>query len=169
MKQTLTLIRHAKSSWNQPDISDFQRPLNKRGLHDAPRIGAALKRELDTQGIAFDQLLCSTATRARETLDCLLPPLEIDADKICYLQELYCASTQELIDAIKSQTRDTNHLAIIAHNPGLENLASWLTDKTFSMSTCEVIQIGFDNQSWNALSGSKGKVILNFCPKELPG
>ena len=166
MKRTLTLIRHAKSSWNDPDISDFERTLNKRGRHDAPRIGAELKRELDAQDISFDKMLCSTATRARETLDLLLPPLAINTDNILYLQELYCASTQELINAIADHAGENNHLAIIAHNPGLENLASHLTGKTFSMSTCEVIQIEFDSQSWNEISGTKGKVMLDLCPKK---
>lgn len=172
MKRTLTLIRHAKSSWNDPDISDFERTLNKRGRHDAPRIGAELKQELDAQDISFDKMLCSTATRARETLDLLLPPLAINTDNILYLQELYCASTQEIFDAIadhanREQASEANHLAIIAHNPGLENLASHLTGKTFSMSTCEVVQIEFDSQSWSEISGTKGKVIMDLCPKKL--
>ena len=167
MNRTLTLIRHAKSSWNQPDISDFQRPLNKRGLHDAPRIGVELKRQLGSQGISFDQVLCSAATRARETLDLLLPPLAIDADNIIYLQELYCASPRELLDAVANHISEANHLAIIAHNPGLEDLASTLTDTPITMATCEVIQIELELQRWAELSQSRGKAILDLYPKKL--
>lgn len=167
MKRTLTLIRHAKSSWNDPDISDFERPLNKRGQHDAPRIAAELKRELDRLGISFDKVLCSTATRARETLDYLQPALKIGTDNILYLQDLYCASSQELLDAIEDHAAGANHLAIIAHNPGLENLASHLTCKTFSMSTCEAIQIEFDVPGWDQICNSKGKAMLDLYPKKL--
>ncbi|MDH5572441.1 MAG: hypothetical protein OEY89_11800, partial [Gammaproteobacteria bacterium] len=108
------------------------------------------------------------ATRARETLDCLQPALKIDADNILYLQDLYCASTQELLDVIEDHATGANHLAIIAHNPGLENLASHLTGKTFSMSTCEAIQIEFfDVTDWNQISVSKGTVLLDLYPKKL--
>ena len=63
-KRTLTLIRHAKSSWNDPSLTDLERPLNKRGIGDAPKVGAALAEA----GLGFDRILCSDARRAQQTL-----------------------------------------------------------------------------------------------------
>src|SRR5687768_12534799 len=116
--KTLTLLRHAKSTWDDPIARDFDRPLNKRGRRAARTIG----REMRAQRLAFDQVIASPALRVIETLvdvvDGYGGPLDPDYDKRVYL-----ASAQTLLDVVHEAEADAQRLLIVGHNPGLENLA----------------------------------------------
>ena len=164
-KRTLTLIRHAKSSWNDPSLSDFQRPLNKRGIRDAPRVGAALEEA----GISFDRVLCSDAQRARQTLSLLGQGIEIDEEIIEYRHDMYGASEDHLLlSCIAEQPDSINNIALIGHNPGMEGLANMLAEEqTGSMSTCNVVHLEFDSGKWTDLSSAVGKVALMVKPRDL--
>lgn len=162
--KTLSLIRHAKSSWDNPGLSDFERPLNARGMEDAPRIGQKLK-ELD---IVFDKLLCSTAKRARETLVLLQSALHLDEARIQYLDSLYGASSFELVEIIHSTPNRIQHLAIIAHNPGLEMLATQLLAKDFDkFPTGAVLQLSLDIERWYDIDNAHGVQLHFLWPKNL--
>lgn len=161
MTKCLSLIRHAKSSWDDASLSDYERGLNERGRRDAPRMGKALQQG----GIKFDRVLCSSAKRARETLNLLREQLEIEDDSIHYLDDLYCASTATLIDIIRQQDNDNNNIAIIAHNPGLEDLAAMLSKRNETFSTCSVVQIEFEIDDWKQVGKVTGKQILFLNPK----
>lgn len=164
MKKTLTLIRHAKSSWNTPGTNDHERILNKRGLIDTPHMGAALA----TRDIHFDIVLCSSARRAIQTLELLRAYPLVDEGSVHYLDELYCASVDTLINIIQQLDDGHNNVAIVAHNPGLEDLANKLIpDRMESMSTCSVVQIGFDLEGWGQLKGDTGASLLDLKPKDL--
>lgn len=115
----LILIRHAKSSWSDPAMSDHARPLNARGRRDAPRIGAWLL----ANGYLPTRILCSDAARTRETLALMQPHLE-DAD-LHFLPALYHASPDQIRACARPHT-NTDGLAIIGHNPGLAALAASL-------------------------------------------
>ncbi|MEM9057810.1 MAG: histidine phosphatase family protein, partial [Pseudomonadota bacterium] len=88
--KTLCILRHAKSSWSDPDVSDHDRELNRRGLRDAPRIG----RELAAHGIAPDAVFSSTATRARHTAGLVLDALALDPGLCTLHEDLYLASAR---------------------------------------------------------------------------
>ncbi len=130
----LVLMRHAKSSWDDESISDFDRPLNERGRDSAPLI----RNWLESQSIIPDCLLCSTAKRAQETAslvrgDWILPASQKD------LQELYLASPNEILSAInKFGPVEANILMVVGHNPGFEILASMLSGQAIEMPTAAV-------------------------------
>ncbi len=116
----LYLLRHAKSSWDDPDLDDFDRPLNKRGRKSAKAM-AAFFRET---GIAPDTILCSPAKRTRETLKYLTPvlgqaPIQLD-------RRIYEASYQTLLLCLADLPSDADAMLLIGHNPGLERLALYL-------------------------------------------
>jgi phosphohistidine phosphatase len=162
--RTVTLIRHAKSSWNDPSLTDFERPLNKRGISDAPRVGAALEQA----GISFDRVLCSDAQRARQTLKLLGQGIEIDEGIIEYRHDMYGASADHLLSCITEQPDSISNIALIGHNPGMEDLAYNLAkDPVGSMSTCNVVHLEFDSDKWTDLSMAAGEIALMIRPRSL--
>jgi len=161
MKKQLTLIRHAKSSWDNASLSDHARNLNNRGRRDAARMGEALRE----RGVNFDLILCSSAKRARETLALLREQLEIEDDAITCLDDLYCASVPTLVELIQQVDNSKNNIAIIAHNPGLEDLAAMLSDESEPFVTCTVMQIEFEMDNWKQVDKTGGKRTLFLSPK----
>ncbi|WP_448585801.1 SixA phosphatase family protein [Thermaurantiacus sp.] len=117
----LSLLRHAKSSWDDPVLRDFDRPLNARGLKAARRIGAWMGAE----GLAFDAVLASPAARVVETLagveEGLGRPLNAQLDR-----RIYMASAVALLDLVQTAA-DVPHLLLVGHNPGLEDLILLVT------------------------------------------
>jgi len=119
----LLLLRHAKSDWaksglNNRSLDDFDRPLAPRGRKAAPRMG----RYLNNHGLQPDLVLCSSARRARETLDLLLTALA-SAPEISYLKTLYLAPPSRLLAVLRRQSPECGRILLIGHNPGLHNLA----------------------------------------------
>jgi phosphohistidine phosphatase len=162
----LTLIRHAKSAWNSPAPSDFERPLNKRGRHDAPRMG----QELNEFGIRFDRVLCSSAVRARETLSGLRQGMEIQDEAVSYLKELYLASDTTMSDLVASQQNDIHSIALIAHNPGMEDFAAMLSGGEVNrMPTCCVVRFSFSStgKGWAECLSNERQVELIRLAREL--
>jgi phosphohistidine phosphatase len=114
---TLYLLRHAKSSWDDPTLSDHERPLAPRGRKDAKRIAKHLRR----LGLEPELVLCSAATRTRETLELLRPA--VAASEVVVEEELYGASSDELLARIRLVPDAVTSVMLIGHNPGLEQLA----------------------------------------------
>ncbi len=163
-KRTVTLIRHAKSSWSDPSFTDFERPLNKRGVRDAPRVGTALEQA----GISFDRVLCSDAQRARQTLSLLRQGIEIDEKNIEYRHDMYGASADHLLSCITGQPDSISNIALIGHNPGMEDLAYKLAEEPVgSMQTCCVVHLEFDSDKWTDFYQAEGKVGLMIRPRDL--
>lgn len=122
---TLSLLRHAKSSWDDPELQDFDRPLNARGLEAAPRMG----RHMQTLGLAPDLVLCSSAMRTRQTAALLLEALNPTPPGIAYEEALYEASRGALIDRLARVGNAVRHVLLIGHNPGLHDLVLHLADR----------------------------------------
>lgn len=165
-RRSITLIRHAKSSWNDSSLTDFERPLNNRGRKDAPRIG----QYLANAGIDFDRVLCSEAARARETLRGLRTMLELDDHDIEYHEDLYLSSPATIRTIIAEHAAGKRDIAVIAHNPGLEILARELSGCTIDrMPTCSVVRLSFaaDDISWDLVLQRTGEVELYLLPREL--
>ena len=147
----LTLVRHAKSSWQDQDSSDHNRSLNKRGLNDAPRMAQRLQQH----GPLPDHILCSSAKRTRETCDIFLAAWNMQRDAVAYEEALYLAATGTLQSQIENTVDDVDHLMLIAHNPGLEQLAKILhPDAPKTLPTCAMIQFELD-QTGFALDEAK--------------
>ncbi|HNU42759.1 MAG TPA: histidine phosphatase family protein, partial [Cyclobacteriaceae bacterium] len=136
----LYLIRHAKSSWDHPDLRDFDRPLNKRGQKDAPRMGKRLKEKRITP----DVMLSSPAERALATCQAIARVLGFDNAKIKTNQKLYHASEDGILDVIrnlKDSPRDSEEVVLLfGHNPGLTEFANVLLNQTIdNIPTCGVV------------------------------
>ena len=162
--KTVILLRHAKSSGDSPAASDFQRPLNSRGIRDAPRIGAWIAK----QGIRPDWVLCSAATRAQETLVGLQVTLDLDAN-ITITNDLYLAPPTTAIQLLSQIDDSVKCSLVIAHNPGMEGLLWGLCGVDNSMPTCALAVIELPIDSWLAIDlNCQGTLQYYITPRELP-
>ncbi|RPI65636.1 MAG: histidine phosphatase family protein [Ignavibacteriales bacterium] len=142
--KTLILVRHAKSSWKDETLSDFDRPLSKRGKKDAPFMGKLLKKN----GIKPDLVVASSAIRALETAEVICKEMDFPKEKLIYDKKLYAAGDDDIIRVINSVNDSVENLMIIAHNPGLTDLANMLSDKFIdNIPTAGVVELKFD-ESW---------------------
>ncbi|NIA68843.1 histidine phosphatase family protein [Pelagibius litoralis] len=114
----LLLLRHAKSSWDAPALNDFDRPLADRGRRAAPVMGSFIGAKPWRPAL----VLCSSAVRARETLDLVLPKLPVEPS-LRYLKSLYLAPPSRMIALLRQQAPEVASIMVVAHNPGMENLA----------------------------------------------
>lgn len=121
--RTLFLLRHAKSSWDDPASSDFDRPLAPRGLKAAPLMGTAMA----SRNWLPDRVLVSPAVRTRETWNLVAPHLP-GSMEVAYPDELYMAAPQQILELIRSAPDTAGVLLVLGHNPGLEELAALLAD-----------------------------------------
>lgn len=161
--KTLLLLRHAKSSWKDAALADHDRPLKKRGLKAAPRMG----RWMSEQNWIPDQVLCSTATRARETLYLVSnefskkPPTE-------FLAELYEADPARLVGVLCGVSEPTETVLVIGHNPGLEQFLEQITGQAERLPTAAVTRIELDLTSWSELTAAtRGRLIAVARPRDL--
>jgi phosphohistidine phosphatase len=113
----LTLLRHAKSSWDDPVERDFDRPLNKKGK----RAAAVMGRFMRNQGLSFDQILASPAVRVIETLE-NVEEARGRAMEPTWDRKIYLASSATLLDVLRGANADADHILMVGHNPGLEDL-----------------------------------------------
>lgn len=144
--KTLMLMRHAKSSWDNPALVDHDRPLNARGRRDAPRIGAWLRR----QQLVPDYLTCSTAARAEQTAREVVGPSGCAAPLEPVLRaELYHASPRAWRSVIRSLPAESRRPLLIGHNPGLEELLHELTGEAVAMPTAAVAVLQLKVEKWS--------------------
>ncbi len=158
MQRTLTLVRHAKSSWNNENLSDFDRPLNNRGLKDAPEMG----HRLADAGFTVEYIISSPAIRAITTASIIAEVIDYDVQQIALNEEIYNASLSHLIRVVSDIDDDIFTVMLVGHNPGFTELCNYLSNSTVDyMPTCSVAQIQFKEQSWSAITDHSGK-LLNF-------
>src|SRR5215468_11248362 len=115
---TLSLLRHAKSSWKTPSLPDQDRPLATRGVNDAPLMGKAMAE----RGIDPDLVLCSSARRTRDTLALVLPELKVEPE-VVYRDELYHPSPVEMLRILREVPPSASRLMIVGHNPEIQAFA----------------------------------------------
>ena len=156
--KTLIIVRHAKSSWDSPGLSDHERPLNKRGLKDAPTMGARLAE----WGPPVDRVISSSAVRALTTAELIIGEMGLPWDEIQILDELYHATEDDLLDVIQDQDDYIDGLMIFGHNPGMTYLVNDLSDLYLeNLPTCGVAILQFEVESWEDVgdvSASKAEV-----------
>lgn len=157
MKRTLTLIRHAKSDWGHPELSDFDRPLNGRGKQDAPRMG----NELNSRSIDFDLVIASTANRAITTARAVCEGIGYPDEQIEQNPDLYLASAGGILKIINGVDNSIERLAIVTHNPGITSLANALGDRPIdNVPTCGVVVLETESE-WRFLK-PKGCTTVDF-------
>lgn len=161
--KNLTVIRHAKSSWDNPELEDHQRPLNKRGYEDSLLMANILKR----YNLYLDKVYCSTAQRAKSTIEILAKELNINSGLIEYVDDLYNASRRGILNFLKKLDDDLNNVAIVGHNPGLTDLAHFLLyDFDVDLPTCSIVNINLDIEKWLELKSGLGTLVFFEYPKK---
>jgi len=146
--KTLILIRHAKSSWGE-GVTDFERGLNARGVSDVPLMGERLSHRLADAEKSLDALISSSAKRAEQTSRLLAHALSFPEASIEWRNELYLASPHTMQDVIRHLPSEVNTAALVAHNPGITELAEKLTGDHFgNMPTCAMVTIEFPVDHW---------------------
>ncbi len=157
----LYLIRHAKSSWADDSLSDHARPLNSRGLKQLGPMGKAVR----AAGVLDGPIFCSNATRARQTLDGLIP--EDMRQNTHIAPALYTFNYRVLVDWLRSR-HEEDSITLIGHNPALEDLASYLLKQApESFPTGAFMQIALPVKHWHKLRRNSGRLERFLTPKDV--
>lgn len=156
----LYIIRHAKSSWNDDTLNDFERPLNKRGKSNAPLMGSRLK----AKGVMPDIILSSPAQRAKSTAEMIARELEY-AKKIVFNENIYESSVDELHKIITEVDDGCDTLFLIGHNPELNMLVEHYVKFYENIPTCGIVEIEFECDKWADIAPKNAKLISFDYPK----
>jgi phosphohistidine phosphatase len=168
---TLSLLRHAKSSWDDPSLKDFDRPLSGRGKDAAPRMGAYMT----ARGLAPELVLCSPAVRARETVELVLPHLAV-GPTIVYEDTFYLAAPSVMLARVRKVEAKVRHVLIVGHDPGMQGLAldlagtgdaETLQSLGRKFPTAALAVIRFKAREWSKVGPAKGRLELFATPKTL--
>ncbi len=159
--KTLFLNRHAKSSWDHAGLRDFDRPLNDRGMRDAP----LMAERLADRGEQVDAILSSTANRALTTAmffkEKLSPTVSMDTT-----DDIYGAGVRTLLTVVSGVDDQIDNLIMFGHNPGFTDFANYLTGSDiYNIPTCGIVKIRFDINSWGEISGGTGDLVYFDYPK----
>lgn len=159
--KTLLILRHAKSSWDNPDLADFERQLNEQGLKDAPFVGK-LMRERE---VRVDLVLSSPAQRARETAT-LVKQTAGFAAEIRYDERIYEASPISLLYLLAETPDEFAAVLLVGHNPGLEGLIKILIGGIQPMPTAALAEINLNIEHWREIASGCGKLNFIIRPKD---
>jgi phosphohistidine phosphatase len=167
-RRRLYLLRHAKSSWKQPDLADHDRPLSGRGR----RAAKAIARHVREQRIAPELVLCSTARRTRETFERLEPA--VGTPDVRFERELYGATALVLLDRLHRVPEETGSVLLIGHNPAIEELALDLARPSGARSELEakfptgaLATLELAGMSWRELGRSGAELVGFVRPRDL--
>jgi phosphohistidine phosphatase len=159
--KTLIIMRHAKSSWDDASLSDFERPLNERGLQTAPFIG---KMMWENQ-LSPDKILSSPAERAKQTSLLVKESGDLGAAVECN-EKIYEASPFTLLEIISETPAAINTLMLVGHNPGIEGLVKLLTGESHSIPTGALIKLSLNVSNWSGTHNDCGSIDMFIRPRE---
>ncbi|MGI9330197.1 MAG: SixA phosphatase family protein [Gammaproteobacteria bacterium] len=161
----LALLRHAKSSWKNANLDDFDRPLNARGERDAPMMG----RRLQARGVRPSLIVSSPAERARQTARLIAQAINYPPEFLQREAELYLASPATILSVIAQQEDNFNNLVVCGHNPGMTDLANHLTDSRIdNVPTCGIVGMEADIQRWADSADAEWRLVFFDYPKRIP-
>lgn len=159
--KTLYILRHAKSSWDDHLLSDFERPLNERGLRTAPFIGDLMKE----RGMVPDVIVSSPALRAKQTAELVREAGGFEPE-ISFNESIYEASVGTLVSVIAELDNNIDSTLLVGHNPGAEGLIYFLTGKIAPMPTAALALIELGIASWSELANGCGTLAQVIRPKD---
>jgi len=160
--KSLFLIRHAKSSWDDPTLKDFDRPLNNRGHQNAKEMAERLKNK----DISFDKILSSPAVRAKTTAIYFAEILEIEAIKVEFIASIYESYEDNIIKLVSNTSNSINRLAIFGHNPTFTLLANMFAETSIpNVPTCGIVAIEFNTNDWSVFFEASKKLLFFDYPK----
>lgn len=160
--KTLILIRHAKSSWDNPGLSDFERPLNDRGKKDAPMMADRLHE----RGIKIDAFITSPAKRAKRTAEQFAKRYKKDGGDIVLKTELYMAGEETFLKLMEKLDNQMDCVAMFSHNPGITDFANSLADvRIDNIPTCGIFAVSIEANKWNKSRDAIKKFLFFDYPK----
>lgn len=159
--KTLILARHAKSSWDHLGLDDFQRPLNERGLRDAPMMAERLRQS----GVNVQRIVSSDAMRALTTAEAYASALT-PGKAVRTERALYLATTNEIVSLVRGLPEQEDNVMLVGHNPGMSDALSLLSGIDDDMPTCSYGIVQFDTDSWRHIASVKGKLLAYEFPKK---
>jgi phosphohistidine phosphatase len=169
MPRELFILRHAKSDWGTNAPNDFARPLAKRGKTDAPKVGGWLYRE----GLVPDLVVSSPAERARQTTRKLCKAMDYKEKRVVWDEEIYAASTAELLRVLARCPANTGSVMLVGHNPGLEDLLSFLVGDDLEippngklLPTAALARLEMPDD-WSALEAGCAQLLSLQRPRDL--
>ncbi len=158
----LYLVRHAKSSWSDLSLDDFDRPLNKRGKHNAPFMGEKLRK----RGVKPDIILSSPALRAKKTAQKIAKELGYPVQKIKWRKGIYEATESHLLAILQSVKKELKTVMMVGHNPEFTQFSNMLCDSyIYNIPTSGVVCIQFDVEKWSEVSEKSGELLFFDYPK----
>jgi phosphohistidine phosphatase len=160
--KTLSLLRHAKSSWNDAGLSDKERPLNSRGERDAPMMG----RRLNDSPIRPSLIVSSPAVRAWTTAKLIAHEISYPKEFLQRDDRLYLAGVSQLLEVLSEQDPGFNSIMLVGHNPGLTDFANKLVPGiTSNVPTCAMVSVQIDSDDWNIRGNPPCELVLYDYPK----
>ena len=160
--KTLLILRHAKSSWKKPDLPDHDRPLNKRGKKDAPKVGLYLKEH----DLVPDLILSSTARRARDTAQAVADACGFEG-QVDYYQDLYLSEPTIYLDILRCLLDDPKRVMVVGHNPDVEELLIMLTEVDEHLTTAALAVVNLPISNWEELTEAiDGKLQILWTPRQ---
>ena len=163
-QRRITLLRHAKSDWSGPNLDDYDRPLNARGKHDAPRMGQQLRK----RGLQPQLILSSPALRAITTARIVAAELGYEQESIQTDADLYHASPSTILRVLRNRGASYTDVMLVGHNPGLSDLANQIGDISIdNIPTCGAFTVELNADSWDTLGTAAGHLAWFDYPKNL--
>lgn len=161
--KTLLMMRHAKSSWSNSNLSDYERPLNKRGKRDAPRMGTLLKQ----QNLTPQLIIASSAERALSTAEAVALTSDYEGE-IQYTRRFYHADPEDYVAVLQTVADEFERVMIVGHNPGMAELVAQLTGEEMRVTTANIAYVQLPLTQWAELDeDTSGELIHLWRPKEL--
>lgn len=158
------LIRHAKSDWNNQWLTDFERPLNTRGVHDTEKIG----KELNKLGFNPEKIIASSSKRTTETIQLLCKHIPFNFKHVKFNSKLYHPSIENFIHVLEDLPDELDSVALVSHNYGISEFADYLTESFMeAMPTCAVVYIALEIDSWKEIVRGVGIKKWYIYPKML--
>ena len=166
MSKTLYLVRHAKSSWSDPSLSDRDRPLNKRGRRSAPDMGSRLA----AKGHRTDLIISSPAERALMTAQIIAGKLDYPKSDVWTDESMYFSGVGGMVKMLERVDDSYQKVMIVGHNPAMTSLMNSLSGSDiYNMPTCAIAIIGYDMASWSGLHSEDGSLLEYDFPKNKAG
>jgi phosphohistidine phosphatase len=161
--KTVYFVRHAKSSWDQPALRDAERPLNQRGLRDAP----FMAKLMHGRGVQPDLLLSSPAVRAWSTAKFFAEALGVAEAAIQRDKRIYEAYPEELLGVLQELPDDVGVVFLFGHNPGLTSVANFFAEEyILNIPTCGIFRVDAAIDSWTDFRQGKGRLSELHYPKQ---
>lgn len=160
--KTLLLVRHAKSSWDNLQLADFERPLNDRGKKDAP----VMAEKVRGKNIKIERFISSPAKRAKKTASIFMDEYGMKEKELVLLPSLYEASVRNFYDAVENINDKDDTVAFFSHNPGITAFVNTLTEKNIdNMPTCGVFAIKIKTKKWEDFKKAEKEFLFFDYPK----